>query len=156
MDAFVFLKSLHILSATVLFGTGLGTAVHFWMTHRTGDVSAIAIAAANTVRADWWFTLTSGILQPLTGAGLIWVEGYNPLAPWLVTVYALYAVAGACWIAVVRLQILASRVARDAVLQRQPLPPAYFRMMRAWYALGWPAFLALILIFWLMVGKPGA
>jgi uncharacterized membrane protein len=67
MDALLILKWLHILSATVLFGTGLGTAAHLWMTHRTGNVSAIAVAAANTVRADWWFTLTSGIAQPVTG-----------------------------------------------------------------------------------------
>ena len=155
MDVPLILKWLHILSATVLFGTGLGTAVHFWMTHRTGEVSAIAIAAANTVRADWWFTLTSGILQPLTGAGLIWLNGYDPLAPWLIGAYALFAIAGICWIAVVRLQISASRLARDAALQDKPLPPAYFKVMRAWYVLGWPAFLALIFIIWLMVAKPG-
>jgi Predicted integral membrane protein (DUF2269) len=34
MDALLILKWLHILSATVLFGTGLGTAAHLWMTHR--------------------------------------------------------------------------------------------------------------------------
>ena len=156
MDAALLLKWLHILSATVLFGTGLGTAAHLWMTHRTGNVSAIAVAAANTVRADWWFTLTSGIVQPLTGAGLIWLEGYDPLAPWLIAVYALYAVAAACWIAVVRLQIRACRLARDAALQSEALPATYFRIMRAWYALGWPAFLVLILVMWLMVAKPGA
>jgi uncharacterized membrane protein len=156
MDALLILKWLHILSATVLFGTGLGTAAHLWMTHRTGNVSAIAVAAANTVRADWWFTLTSGIVQPVTGAGLIWLDGFNPLAPWLIAVYALDAVAGACWIAVVRLQIRASQLAREAALRREALPVAYFRVMRAWYALGWPAFLALIFIVWLMVAKPGS
>ena len=155
MDAALLLKWLHILSATVLFGTGLGTAAHLWLTHRTGNVSAIAVAAANTVRADWWFTLTSGIVQPVTGAGLIWLEGYDPFAPWLIIVYALYAVAGACWIAVVRLQIRASRLAHDAALRSEALPATYFQAMRAWYALGWPAFLALILVMWLMVAKPG-
>jgi uncharacterized membrane protein len=34
------------------------------------------------------------------------------------------------------------------------LPPAYHRCMRAWFALGWPAFLAVIATFWLMVTKP--
>ena len=36
----------------------------------------------------------------------------------------------------------------------KPLPLGYFRM-RTWYALGWPAFLALLAVFWLMVAKPG-
>ena len=154
MDTFLLLKSVHILGATVLFGTGLGTAMHFWMTHRSGEVPAIAVAAANTVRADWWFTLTSGIVQPLTGAALIRLGGHDPFAPWLIAAYALYAVAGLCWIVVVRLQIRARDLARDAARRNQPLPPAYFRAMRAWYALGWPAFLALIAVFWLMVAKP--
>jgi uncharacterized membrane protein len=138
MEAWLLLKWLHILSATVL----------------SGEVPAIAMATANTVRADWWFTLTSGMVQPATGAGLIWLGGYDPLAPWLIATYALYAVAGLCWIVVVRLQIRARDLARDAVRKAQPLPPAYFRAMRAWYALGWPAFLALIAVFWLMVAKP--
>lgn len=156
IDPFPLLKSVHILSATVLFGTGLGTALHLWMTHRSGEVAAISVAAANTVRADWWFTLTSGIAQPATGAGLIWLGGHDPFAPWLMATYVLYAVAGSCWIAVARLQIRARDLAREAVLANQPLPPAYFRLMRAWYALGWPAFLALIAVLWLMVATPGA
>ena len=97
-----------------------------------------------------------GAVLATTGAGLIWLDGFNPLAPWLIAVYALYAVAGACWIAVVRLQIRASQLAREAALRREALPVAYFRVMRAWYALGWPAFLALIFIVWLMVAKPGS
>ena len=92
MDPYLLLKWAHILSGTVLFGAGLGTAAHMWMTHRTGSVPAIAVATANTVRADWWFTASSGALQPATGAGLIWMGGYDPFAPWLLAAYALYLV----------------------------------------------------------------
>ena len=90
MDPYLQLKCAHILSGTVLFGAGLGTAAHMWMTHRTGSVPAIAAATANTVRADWWFTASSGALQPATGAGLIWMGGHDPFAPWLLAAYALY------------------------------------------------------------------
>lgn len=156
MDAYLLIKWVHILSATVLFGTGLGTAAHLWMTHRSGTVPAIAVAAANTVRADWWFTLTSGIVQPTSGAALIWLGGHDPLAPWLIVAYALYALAGSCWVAVAVLQLRARDLARDATGSGQALPQAYYRIMRIWFGLGWPAFLALIAIFWLMVAKPGA
>ncbi|MDF2764687.1 MAG: hypothetical protein K0S81_1681 [Rhodospirillales bacterium] len=155
MDAYLLLKWVHILSATVLFGTGLGTAAHLWMTHRSGSVPAIAAATANTVRADWWFTLTSGLVQPASGAALIWLGGHDPFAPWLSVAYALYAIAGSCWALVVALQIRARDLAQEADASGQPLPRAYFIAMRAWYGLGWPAFLALLAVFWLMVAKPG-
>ena len=155
MDAYLLLKWLHVLSATILFGTGLGTAAHLWLTHRSRSAPAIAVATANTVRADWWFTLTSGIVQPTSGAALIWLGGHDPFALWLLGAYALYAVAALCWAAVVALQIRARDLARAAVVSGQPLPADYFSAMRIWYGLGWPAFLALIAVFWLMVAKPG-
>jgi uncharacterized membrane protein len=155
MDAYLLLKWVHILSAAVLFGTGFGTAAHLWLAHRSGSVPAIAVAAANTVRADWWFTLTSGLVQPASGAALIWLGGHDPFAPWLAVAYALYAIAGACWAFVVALQIRARDLAREALASGQPLPQAYFTAMRVWFGLGWPAFLALIAVFWLMVAKPG-
>ncbi|HXV24481.1 MAG TPA: DUF2269 domain-containing protein [Alphaproteobacteria bacterium] len=156
MDGYLLLKWVHILSATVLFGTGLGTAAHLWMTHRSGAVPAIAVAARNTVRADWWFTLTSGIVQPTSGVGLIWLGGHDPFATWLIATYSLYAIAGSCWVIVALLQLRVRDLAQDAAVSDQALPPAYYRIIRIWYALGWPAFLALLAIFWLMIAKPGA
>ena len=122
MDAYLILKWVHILSAAVLFGTGLGTAAHLWLTHRSGSVPAIAVAAANTVRIDWWFTLTSGLVQPASGAALIWLGGQDPFAPWLSVAYALYAIAGLCWAIVVALQIRARDLAREAVHSGSPCP----------------------------------
>lgn len=153
-EPFLWLRMLHIISATVLFGTGLGTAFHMWFTHRSGDVAAIVVAARNTVRADFWFTTPVVILQPATGATLIWLGGHDPLAPWLVAVYALYAFAGACWLPVVALQIRARDLAVSALDTGMELPPAYHRIMRLWFALGWPAFAAVATIFALMVLKP--
>lgn len=151
---FLILKTVHILSSTVLFGTGLGTAFHMWVTHRRGDVHAIAVTVRNVVLADWLFTATSGIVQPVTGFGLIALAGYDPAASWLILTYALYALAGACWIVVVGLQLRIAAIAQKCAAEGTALPAAYHRAMRAWLWLGWPAFISLIVVFWLMVAQP--
>lgn len=153
-DLYLWVKALHILSATVLFGTGLGTAFHMWMAHRSGDVRAIATVARNIVIADWLFTTPAIVAQPATGIGLLYLGGIAPLSPWLIATYTLYAVAGLCWLPVVWLQIKARDYAVDAAARGMPLPTDYFRVMRLWFALGWPAFIAVIVITWLMVAMP--
>ncbi|MBL8674590.1 MAG: DUF2269 family protein, partial [Rhodospirillales bacterium] len=66
-----------------------------------------------------------------------------------------YALAFACWAPVVVLQIRARDLAAAAAAAASaPLPPEYHRVMRRWFALGWPAFLALVVVYWLMVAKP--
>ncbi len=152
--AYPALKALHVLSATVLFGTGLGTAFHMWLAHLDGDPRVVAAAARSTVLADALFTAPAVVAQPATGLALVLLAGHDPFAPWLLLSYALYALAGACWLPVVWLQIRARDLARDAVAARAPLPAEYHRAMRLWFALGWPAFLAVIATVWLMVAKP--
>ena len=70
-DPYLWLKWLHVVSATVLFGTGLGTALHMWLAHLRRDPRAIAVVARNVVLVDWLFTATSGVVQPLSGFGLV-------------------------------------------------------------------------------------
>lgn len=153
-DAYTGLKILHILNSTILFGTGLGTAFQMWMAHRGGDVRAIASVAGNTVLADFLFTAPAVIVQPMSGVALLWLGGIDPLSAWLVAAYLLYAVAGACWLPVVWLQIRVRALARRAAAAGTPLPAEYHRAMRLWFILGWPAFLSVIVIVWLMVAKP--
>ena len=106
------------------------------------------------VRADWIFTGGSGLLQPLSGLWLASLGGYSLTAPWLVLAYGLYLLAFACWAPVVWLQIRAQRLAEAAALAGTPLGEDYRRTMRWWFALGWPAFLALTATFWLMIARP--
>jgi uncharacterized membrane protein len=145
-------KTLHILSAAVLFGTGLGTAWFFWQAHCTSDAATIAATARAVVRADWLFTTPAVILQPVTGAWLIRAVSYSPAEPWLLWTYALYALTGACWLPVVWLQIRMRDLAAAAA--DGALPSLYHRYARIWFALGWPAFVAVIVIFGLMVARP--
>ena len=133
------LLTLHILSATLLFGTGLGTAFYLWMAHRGGDPRSIAAVSRHVVIADFLFTAPAAVIQPVTGIALVGLGGIDPRSSWLVAAYLLFALAGACWLPVVGLQIRIRDLARDAVAAGRPLGPAYRRCMAIWFALGWPA-----------------
>jgi len=154
MTLYFLVKWFHILSATVLFGTGLGTAFQMWTAHRSGDTRAVATVARNTVRADFLFTTPAVIVQPLTGFVLIRMTGADLWASWLIAAYALYILVGACWLPVVALQIRVRDLATAAAIEGAPLGAEYRRAMRLWFALGWPAFAGVLAIFWLMVAKP--
>jgi uncharacterized membrane protein len=153
-DSYLCLMLIHIVSATVLFGTGLGTAFQMWMANRSGDVRTIATVAGNVVIADYLFTTPAVIIQPISGIALIWIAGYDPFSSWLVAVYLLYVLAGICWMPVVAIQVRLRNIARDCAAASRPLPAEYHRQMRQWTALGVPAFSAVLAIFWLMVTKP--
>jgi uncharacterized membrane protein len=154
IDPYLLLKWLHIVSSTVLFGFGAGTAYYFWTAHRTGDARTIASVGRMVVRADWLFTGTSGIVQPVTGLALAHLSGIALTESWLIVTYHLYALAFACWVPVVALQIRAQKLAEAAARRREPLGANYARAMRLWFILGWPAFLSLLCVFWLMIARP--
>lgn len=154
MTAYLLLKTIHILSSTVLFGTGLGTAFFMWFTYRTGHVQAIATAARLTVVADLCFTAPAVIVQPITGYLLMQQIGLDLHAPWLQAASGLYVLTGICWLPVVWLQWRVRNLAQAALLHDSPLTPTCHRYMKLWFVLGWPAFLAVLAIFWLMVAKP--
>ena len=122
-DPYLIAKVLHILSSTILFGTGIGTAFQMVWAMRTGKVETIHSVASGVVVADWVFTTPAGIIQPLTGLWLITLAGYSLSEPWLVATYALYALAFACWAPVVRLQIRIRDHARTACETGTALPP---------------------------------
>lgn len=144
---------MHILSATVLFGTGLGIAFFFWSARQSDDRARL-FAARTTVRADFLFTLPAVVLQPLTGAWLVARSGIDPRTPWILVSIGLYILAGLCWLPVVWIQVKMKKML-EASIEGGPFDRrAYERLRRIWFLLGWPAFLGLLVIFWLMVAKP--
>lgn len=163
---FLCVKWLHILSATVIFGTGLGSA--FWMfvanrsaRSKSGSVSAskevthaIAFATRTVVLADWLFIAPTAVFQPLSGLWLVHLSGYSLSMTWLWVSLALYVFAGACWLPVVWIQIRMKRLAAAALANNEPLPPSYWAYDRWWIVLGSLAFPAFVVIFWLMVFRP--
>ncbi|MEH7827251.1 DUF2269 family protein [Gemmobacter denitrificans] len=152
MEPYLLAKWLHVLSSTVLFGTGIGTAFAMVWAIRSNRAEVVAHVAAGVVVADWLFTLPSGIVQPLTGLWLVRETGRDWNEGWLLLTYASYMLALACWLPVVRLQYRIRDLARAAA--PGPLPFAASRAFRWWFALGWPAFGALVGVFWLMIVKP--
>jgi uncharacterized membrane protein len=155
VNDYLIVKTLHVLSATFLFGTGVGTAFYLLVTSLGRDVRVVAAVTRWVVIADWLFTATTAIAQPLTGWWLARKLGMPMMeVDWLRWSVHLYAVAIACWLPVVWLQMRLRDVAAEAARAGKPLPPAYWRYFRAWVALGVPALFAFLAIFWLMVAKP--
>ena len=154
MTLYFIVKYLHVLGAIVILGTGTGIAFFMLIAHRSGDPAFIARTAATAVIADMLFTLTAVLLQPVTGGLLMALSATTLAERWLVMSLGLYAVAGLFWIPVIFMQIEMRNLAREALAQRQPLPPRYFALFRRWFGFGIPGFGSVMLMLWLMVAKP--
>ncbi len=151
---YLLLKYIHILSSTLLFGTGLGTAFHGYLAFRTKDPRIVAAVGRSVILADWLFTAPAVIVQPVTGVTMALLASIPLTQGWLLLSIALYGLVGVCWLPVVRLQIQLRRIAKASLDSGAPLPRLYFRYLRYWFILGWPAFAAVLAIFYLMVFKP--
>lgn len=156
MNTYLLLKTLHILSSVLLVGTGFGSAFYLFFIHRTRNLEAIAAVGKLVVRADFWFTTPTIFIQPITGFGMLYLAGYRmqALPGWIWWTLALYALAGACWLPVVWLQIKMARMAQQCLQQQTALPEQYWRYAKAWEWLGYPAFIAMLGVYYLMVFKP--
>lgn len=151
---YVTLKWIHIMSSTLLFGTGLGTAFYLLVVTLNRDVAAIAVVSRFVVIADFLFTAPTAIIQPATGLWMANMAGMPLSSKWIWWSIILYIVAGACWLPVVWIQIRLREEAKLAAERKQAITPTYWRFFTAWVLLGIPAFFAFLVIFYLMVAKP--
>lgn len=147
------LKYIHLISMVLLFGTGLGSAWYKWMADRSQNVAHIAVVNRHVVLADWLFTTPTIIIQPVTGIAMMLLIGLPFTTTWIWMSLALYALAGACWLPVVWLQIRMRDLAQQAVSQNTTLSAQYWRYARIWFWLGVPAFISMIAIVFLMIFK---
>jgi uncharacterized membrane protein len=152
--AYLVVKWIHIVSSTLLFGTGLGSAFYMFFTSRTRDARVIATVVKYVVIADWLFTTPTVLLQPASGLYMVYKAGFQLTSTWLIWSIALFLLAGAAWLPVVWMQIRMRDMAQDALRREQPLPAKYWQFLRLWIALGIIAFVALVVVFFLMVAKP--
>jgi uncharacterized membrane protein len=151
---YLIVKWLHVLTSTVLFGTGIGSAFYCFIASRGGEPRVAAWVTGRVVLADWLFTTPTVVLQPLTGIWLAYRLGLPLGSGWVGWSLLLYGVAVACGLPVVWIQIRMRDIARAAAQAGEPaLPPAYRRLFAWWTGLGGVAFVAFIAIFWLMVVK---
>ena len=151
---YLLLKWIHIVSSTVLFGTGIGSAFYLFMANRRGELTAIGFATRHVVIADWLFTTPAVIVQLLTGLAMMRIAGFDFTALWIIGGLGLYLFAGLCWLPVVWLQIRMRDMAIAALQTGQELPPRYWYYDKWWIALGALAFPAVVVVFYLMVFKP--
>ena len=150
---YLILKWVHILSAILLFGTGLGSAFYKLFTDRSGNLSAIAVTNRLVVRADWLITTPTILIQPITGFWMLYLFDYPAIPGWIWLSLALYLFAGACWLPVVVLQIRMRDMARQGISARRSLGRSYWRLANIWFWLGVPAFISMVAVVWLMVVK---
>jgi uncharacterized membrane protein len=154
MSIYLVVKWAHIVSSIVLLGTGFGSAYFMFFANRSRDVAAQVVVARLVVRADWWFTAPTVIIQPATGLWLAHAAGIPLSTPWLAASLVLFVLAGACWIPVVWLQLRMFAIANESVRSGLELPRVYWQYSRGWERLGYPAFAAMLVVTYLMVVKP--
>ena len=154
MTTYFILKYLHIIGATVLLGTGAGIAFFMLLAHRTGNPVVIAGVARIVVIADFLFTASAVVVQPVTGWLLVRELGYPLTEGWILLSIVLYIITGLFWLPVVWMQARMRDLAGAAVQQGSDLPESYHRLFRWWFAFGFPAFAAVLAIFWLMIARP--
>jgi uncharacterized membrane protein len=152
--AYLILKYLHVIGATVLLGTGAGIAFFMLRAHQSGDARTIAAVAKIVVLADFVFTATAVVAQPITGLLLADEAGYSLAEGWIVLSVILYVFTGLFWLPVVWMQMRMRALAEAAATTDGILPEAYHRLFRTWFLFGFPAFAAVLAIFWLMIARP--
>ena len=154
MTTYLLVKWIHVLSSVVLVGTGFGTAFYMFFANRSGSLEAQAVVSRLVVRADWWFTTPAAVVQPVSGLYLVHLAGWPLTTPWLALSIGLFVLTGAFWLPVVWLQLRMAAMATGALHASTELPREYWRYARWWEALGYPAFIAMVIVFYLMVAKP--
>ncbi len=148
------IKWLHILSSTMLFGTGIGSAFYLLLATLSQDAKAVATVSRYVVITDWVFTATMAVFQPVSGFWMMHLAGGMPwTTPWIAWSLGLYAVAIACWLPVVWIQMRLRDISAQAAAEGAALPAAYWRFFAWWVGLGCVAFVAFLAIFYLMVIK---
>lgn len=132
------LRWLHILSAIVLVGGGLGSAFHLLAASLQRQPSYAAAAAQNVLRSDMIFTGPTAVFQVVSGLWLAHRLGLAPSTPWIAWSLALYAVAMGLW---------------EATRQHRELPRQYWASLITWAGLAAVGFVAFLGVLWLMTAK---
>ena len=153
MMTFLILKWVHILSAVVMLGAGVGSAFYVWRANREGNLHAIRFVLKNVILADWLFTVPPIALLPVTGVWMMRLQGHAFSDLWIWLSLVLFVIAGLCWLPAAVLQYKMKALA-ECALDKDRLPASYWQYERLWRILGIAAFPAVIVIFTLMIFKP--
>lgn len=145
---------LHVIGAAVLLETGSGIAFFMELAHQTRDARLIAHTASIVVVADYLFTATAVVVQPVTGVLLACEIGWALSEGWVALSLGMYGLVGLLWLPVVWMQHRMRTLASEAARSDSALPRSYDLMFRTWIAFGGPAFVMALAILWLMLARP--
>ncbi|SHG25288.1 Uncharacterized membrane protein [Microbulbifer donghaiensis] len=150
MNLYLTLKTLHVLSAMVVLGTGIGIAWYTLRAWLSGDLQVFRWISGETVAADWIFTSSAIVALLGSAAGMLAINPAWLQQLWLQLAIMLTGAVFLLWLPVVILQYRLRHHAREASTD------AIQRTMRLWCLLGAAAFPLMVLIVFLMVTKPAA
>lgn len=151
---FYWIKIIHVVSAALLFGAGIATAVYYVYFNQQPDIQAIIKVNKQVGYADWFFTAVAGIVQPISGFALIYLKHFPLTAEWWMVVMFGFALAGVCWFPAVYLRNQCLQLAELSSTENNLLTTAYYRYYRWRCALSVMAFLILIVVFYFMANVP--
>lgn len=151
---YIWLKLIHILSSTILFGTGIGTASVMLYGYFQPNMEAKLAIYRYVALVDWFFTGISGLIQPITGLAMVYVAGYSLSMFWISISILGYLIAAFCWFGVVYFQLKIRDITANSIKHKKHLPAIYYQFFTYWFMVGWPAFISLIVVFYLMTAKP--
>jgi uncharacterized membrane protein len=153
MNSYLILKFIHVLSGAVLLGTGIGIAYFLLTAHLSRNLEAMRVVARYVILADWIFTATAVVVQPVSGVLMMLERGWPFTSSWFAATVALYIAVGLCWIPVVVLQYRMARLLREAA-NHAALGADYYHAFRLWAMLGIPAFAMVLALYAVMIFKP--
>lgn len=157
MDGLLLLRAAHVLSAAIIFGTGLGIVFFTWFGYRAavreGAIGALRQTLRLTLIADVGLIAPAAAFQAASGFALMEARSWSLASAWSVAVWDIFAFAGVCWLLALFILVRLARGSREAP-SVAALPARFHRRFRLWLALGALVYAAVIVIYWLMVAKP--
>ena len=146
---YLLIKLIHIISATIMFGTGIGSAFSLFSAYKRSNANTVKDVLKLVILADNIFTTPAVLLQLITG---IWLSSLLGLlsSKWFIVVIICSVLVFALWVRAVYLQIKMKRL----LDQYNCLTEAFHKNMKEWFYLGIPAFAGTLFLFYLMVFKP--
>ncbi|HUC51121.1 MAG TPA: DUF2269 domain-containing protein [Xanthobacteraceae bacterium] len=155
IDIIFAIKFVHVLAATLMFGTWWCLALFMLLAHRSGNTSVVALVSQFVVTIEKAVMIPAILLQPLSGFPLASAIGLQPLNElWIQISLVFFAAIIACWLLAFRAEIRIRGLAREAALESAPLPKTYRRLFRTWSMLAMLLLIAMMCVIALMIWQP--
>jgi len=152
---FTVIKFLHVMSAVLLLGTGLGLAFFLFRAQQSKDSQTILFALNNTLIGDIVFVGPALFVLFGSGHWMLRNGAHSVREPWMIASLALIMLVGLCWVLAVFLEWRMRNGLRASAQQGAAvLPPKHGLYHRLWVSLGLIAFPTAVVILVLMVIKP--